>query len=61
VPKPKESLLSSLVKPFLVGSISGVMATSVIQPVDTVKVIIQSRKEAAGKTQVNLSPFFIAR
>ena len=60
-PKPKESLLASLVKPFVVGSISGVIATSVIQPVDTVKVLIQSRKEAAGKTQVNLSPFFIAK
>lgn len=50
-----------LFKPFLVGSISGALATSVIQPVDTVKVIIQSRREAAGKGQVNLSPFSIAK
>lgn len=51
----------ALLKPFLIGSVSGMMATSVIQPVDTVKVVIQSRKEAAGKTKVNLSPFHVAR
>lgn len=51
----------SLFKPFIVGSISGCMATSVIQPVDTVKVIIQSKKEAAGRGAVNVSPFHIAR
>ena len=59
--KPTESLFMSIAKPFLVGSISGSIATSVIQPVDCVKVLIQSRKEAAGKTKVNLSPFHIAR
>ena len=59
--QPKESLLASMVKPFLVGSISGCIATSVIQPVDTVKVIIQSKKEAAGKAKVDLSPFSIGR
>ena len=59
--KPSEGLLMALAKPFFVGSISGAIATSVIQPVDTVKVIIQSKKELAGKTQVNLSPFHIGR
>lgn len=59
--KPKESLFMALFKPFVVGSISGCLATSVIQPVDTVKVIIQSKKEAAGKTKVNLSPFHVGR
>lgn len=59
--KPKESMFMSLFKPFIVGSISGCMATSVIQPVDTVKVIIQSKKEAAGRGAVNVSPFHIAR
>ena len=42
--KPKESMLMSIAKPFFVGSISGVVATSVIQPVDCVKVNIQSMK-----------------
>lgn len=50
----------ALAKPFLVGSISGSIATAVIQPVDCVKVLIQSKKEAAGRNQVNLSPFHVA-
>ena len=48
-------------KPFLVGSLSGSVASAVIQPIDTVKVIIQSKRESAGKTVVNLSPFFVGR
>jgi len=32
------------VKPFLVGSLSGSVASAVIQPIDTVKVIIQSKR-----------------
>jgi hypothetical protein len=40
---------------------SGSIASAVIQPIDTVKVVIQARREAAGKTVVNLSPFFVAR
>lgn len=49
----------SLFKPFIIGSISGCAATVVIQPIDTVKVVIQSRREAAGKTKINLSPFHV--
>jgi hypothetical protein len=48
-------------KPFIIGSLSGSIASAVIQPIDTVKVVIQARREAAGKTVVNLSPFFVAR
>lgn len=59
--QPKESVFMSLFKPFIVGSISGCLATSVIQPVDTVKVNIQSLKEAAGKKVVNLSPFHVGK
>jgi hypothetical protein len=56
-----DSVFWSYAKPFLVGSLSGSVASSVIQPIDTVKVIIQSKREAAGKTSVNLSPFFVGR
>lgn len=59
--QPKESVFMSLFKPFIVGSISGSLATSVIQPVDTVKVNIQSLKEAAGKKVVNVSPFHVGK
>lgn len=58
---PKESMFMSLFKPFMVGSISGCLATSVIQPVDTIKVNIQSIKETAGKQKVNLSPFHVGK
>jgi hypothetical protein len=49
------------VKPFLVGSLSGSVASAVIQPIDTIKVIIQSKREIAGKNIINLSPFFVGR
>ena len=42
--KPKDNFLFSLLKPFIVGSISGNIATSIMQPIDTVKVIIQARR-----------------
>lgn len=40
---------------------SGSIASSVIQPVDTVKVLIQVRREEAGLKKANLSPFAIAK
>lgn len=49
----------SLFKPFIVGSISGSIATSIMQPVDTVKVVIQARREVAGRAVINLSPFHV--
>ena len=50
------------VQPFIAGGISGMTATSVIQPIDTVKVRIQIESEAAGASgkKKNLSPFRIA-
>jgi hypothetical protein len=59
--KMSESLFWSYAKPFLVGSLSGSVASSVIQPIDTIKVIIQSKRESAGKAAVNLSPFHVGR
>lgn len=31
------------VKPFILGSLSGMTATCVIQPIDTIKVVIQGK------------------
>ena len=59
--KKKSTTFLQKVTPFLVGSLSGSIASSVIQPVDTVKVLIQVRREDAGKKIVNLSPFSIAK
>lgn len=39
-----DSLFWSYAKPFLVGSLSGSVASAVIQPIDTVKVLIQSKR-----------------
>ena len=46
------------VKPFVFGGVSGMTATSVIQPLDTIKVRIQLLGEAGQK---NISPFTVAR
>lgn len=48
-------------KPFLVGSMSGSVASAVIQPIDTVKVVIQARNEAAAKGAAITNPFVVAR
>jgi len=56
-----EGFVDKYVMPFVIGSLSGSVASAVIQPIDTTKVVIQNRREAAGKTKVNLSPFFIAK
>jgi len=40
----QESFFNQYAKPFLVGSLSGTIASSAIQPIDTVKVVIQARR-----------------
>jgi solute carrier family 25 oxoglutarate transporter 11 len=47
---------TDMLKNFAIGGMSGMMATSCIQPIDMVKVRIQLKSEAGG----NLSPFKIA-
>ena len=59
--KKKSTTLLQKLQPFLVGSLSGSIASTVIQPVDTIKVLIQVRREDAGMKKVNLSPFAIAQ
>lgn len=48
-------------KPFFIGSLSGSIASMVIQPIDTTKVVIQNKRENAGKTKVNLNPIHVAK
>lgn len=47
-----------ILKNFAIGGMSAMTATSVIQPIDMVKVRIQLKSEARGG---NLSPFTIAK
>lgn len=52
---PKKSFSSKFLDftlPFAIGGFSGMIATSVIQPVDMVKVRIQIKSEELAKTKV---------
>lgn len=40
--------LFDVVKPFMIGGLSGSLATTCIQPIDTVKVQIQIKSEQRG-------------
>jgi hypothetical protein len=48
--------------PFAIGGISGAVATSIIQPIDTLKVQIQIISEQVGRSKTNsLSLYHIIR
>jgi len=54
------SPVMNAIMPFIIGGTSGVIATSVIQPIDMVKVQIQLRSEKLGKGS-SVSPFAIIK
>jgi len=56
-----DSFLEKYGLPFIIGSLSGSVASMVIQPIDTTKVVIQNLRENAGKAKVNLNPFHIGK
>jgi hypothetical protein len=56
-----DSFTEKYFKPFIIGSMSGCVASSVIQPIDTTKVVIQNKREHAGRTKIDLNPFKIAK
>ena len=60
---PKKESLGDKIRPFLIGGLSGMVATSVVQPIDTVKVRIQILGEASSKTGVkaNTNPLSVGR
>lgn len=60
-PAKKSSFFNEYGKPFIVGSLSGSVASAVIQPIDTTKVVIQSRREAAGRGAAVTNPFTVAK
>jgi hypothetical protein len=39
-----DNIVWEYAKPFIIGSLSGSIASAVIQPIDTVKVVIQARR-----------------
>lgn len=59
--RPKETTWD-MIRPFVIGGISGMAATSVIQPIDTVKVRIQISGENKAKgAAVSTNPLTIGR
>jgi solute carrier family 25 oxoglutarate transporter 11 len=55
--KPKPTLMNYL-EPFLLGGISGCIATSILSPIDITKVRIQIKNEDLGKTKTKGSVSF---
>jgi hypothetical protein len=45
--------------PFIIGGLSGALATSIIQPIDTFKVQIQVTSEKLGKASRSVNLFSI--
>ncbi|EGR32264.1 mitochondrial carrier protein, putative [Ichthyophthirius multifiliis] len=50
-------------QPFLIGGFSGMFATTIIQPIDTIKVRIQilSEEKSAGNSKLSTNPIAIAK
>lgn len=65
-PKSEPSFMDKFLKsaePFVIGGLSGMFATCVIQPVDMIKVTIQLKSEeiSHSHSKSSLSPFSILR
>ena len=59
---PKQETLVDKIRPFVIGGLSGICATTVVQPIDTVKVRIQILGEAAKSgVKVNTNPLSVGR
>lgn len=50
-----------VIQPFVIGGVSGMFATCIIQPVDMIKVTIQLKSEEAVNHKASISPFSVAR
>jgi solute carrier family 25 oxoglutarate transporter 11 len=48
------------IQPFVIGGVSGMFATCIIQPVDMIKVTIQLKSEE-GHGQGSISPFAVLK
>lgn len=62
-PAKKQETLGDKIRPFLIGGLSGMSATCVVQPIDTVKVRIQILGEGkkAGATGFSTNPLTVGR
>lgn len=64
-PPPAQSSSSSkildIIQPFIIGGLSGMFATCIIQPVDMIKVTIQLKSEEQVNHKEKISPFTVAK
>ena len=62
-PAPVKSSMDKFldsIQPFVIGGVSGMFATCIIQPVDMIKVTIQLKSEE-GHGQGSISPFAVLK
>lgn len=55
-----QSKILDAIQPFIIGGLSGMLATCVIQPVDMIKVSIQIKSEEQVDHKKKISPFTVA-
>jgi len=61
-PAPQSQSAASVVKNFVRGGLAGMFGTCCVQPIDLIKVRIQLRSEAKGKTgKISLNPFTVMK
>lgn len=56
-----QSKIFDIIQPFIIGGLSGMFATCIIQPVDMIKVTIQLKSEEQVDHKKKISPFAVAR
>jgi solute carrier family 25 oxoglutarate transporter 11 len=54
------SKILDVIQPFVIGGLSGMFATCIIQPVDMIKVSIQLKSEEQINHKARISPFTVA-
>lgn len=59
-PKPSSNKFLDVIQPFVIGGLSGMFATCIVQPVDMIKVTIQLKSEEAANHKARISPFSVA-
>lgn len=60
-PATSQSKIMDIIQPFIIGGLSGMLATCIIQPVDMIKVTIQLKSEEQVDHKKKISPFAVAR
>ena len=57
----KGSKFLDMIQPFVIGGLSGMYATCIIQPIDMIKVSIQLKSEEQVSHKSKINPFSVAK